>query len=191
MASGSTKLNNLNLHDVLYVPKIIKNLLSISKFTADNNILVEFDENCCFVKDKLTRKTLLKGELKNGLYQLCDNKDSYVYMSLKESWHRKLGHPNNKVLEKVLKECNVKTSPSDSFMFREAYQFGKLHMLPFKNSSSHAKEILDLIHIDVWGPAPIVSPSGFKYYVHFIDDFSRFTWIFPLKQKSETTHAFT
>jgi len=64
-------------------------------------------------------------------------------------------------------------------------------MLPFKNSSSHAKEILDLIHTDVWGPAPIVSPSGLKYYVHFIDDFSRFTWIFPLKQKSETMHAFT
>jgi len=115
MASGSTKLNNLNLHDV---PKITKNLLSISKLTVDNNILVEFDENYCFVKDKLTGKALLKGELKNGLYQLCDNKDSYVYMSLKESWHRKLGHPNNKVLEKVLKECNVKTLPSDSFTLK-------------------------------------------------------------------------
>jgi len=66
-------------------------------------------------------------QLKNGLYQLCDNKYSYVYMSLKESWHRKLGHPNNKVLEKVLKECNVKTSPSDSFMFCEACHFGESH----------------------------------------------------------------
>jgi histone deacetylase 1/2 len=112
-------------------------------------------------------------------------------MSVKENWHRKLGHPNNKVLEKVLKNCNVKTSPNDHFSFCEACQFGKLHLLPFKSSSSHAKEPLDLIYSDVWGPAPILSPSNFKYYVHFIDDFSRFTWIFPLKQKSETIHAFT
>jgi hypothetical protein len=36
-----------------------------------------------------------------------------------------------------------------------------------------------------------MSSSGFKYYVHFVDDFSRFTWIYPLKQKSETVQAFT
>ncbi|PNY01489.1 copia-like polyprotein, partial [Trifolium pratense] len=195
VASGSTKLNTLNLHDVLYVPQITKNLLSVSKLTADNNIFVEFDANCCSVKDKLTGQTLLKGRLKDGLYQLSDvspqsNKDPCVYMSVKESWHRKLGHPNNKVLEKVLKDCNVKISPSDQFSFCEACQFGKLHLLPFKSSSSHVQEPLGLIHSDVWGPAPILSPSGFKYYVHFIDDFSRFTWIFPLKQKSDTIHAF-
>ena len=90
----------------------------------------------------------------------------------------------------MLKDCNVKISSSDKFTFCEACQFGKLHLLPFKCSSSHATGILDLIHTDVWGPAPILSSSGFKYYVHFIDDFSRFTWIFPLKQKSETIHAF-
>lgn len=84
----------------------------------------------------------------------------------------------------------MKASSNDQFSFCEACQFGKLHLLPFKPSSSHAKEPLDLIHSDVWGPAPILSPSNFKYYVHFIDDFIRFTWIFPLKQKSETITAF-
>ena len=68
VATGSSKLNSLNLHDVLYVPNITKNLLSVSKLTADNNILVEFDANCCFVKDKLTGKAILKGTLKDALY---------------------------------------------------------------------------------------------------------------------------
>lgn len=195
LASGSTQLNNLNLPNVLYVPEITKNLLSVSKLTADNNALVEFDANYCYVKDKLTGKALLKGKLRDGLYQLSSvnsqvNKDPCTYMSVKENWHRKLGHPNNKVLEKVLKNCNVKASSNDQFSFCEACQFGKLHLLPFKPYSSHAKEPLDLNHSDVWGPAPILSPSNFKYYVHFIDDFSRFTWIFPLKQKSETITAF-
>lgn len=119
------------------------------------------------------------------------NKDSYVYMFVKEKWDWKLGHPNNKVLEKVLKDCNVKISSSDNFTFCEACQFGKSHLLPFKYSSSHARGILDLIHTYVWGSAPILPPYGFKYYVHFVDDFSRFTWIFAFKQKSETIYAFS
>lgn len=192
VATGSSKLKSLNLDDVLYVPNITKNLLSVSKLAADNNIFVEFDKNCCFVKEKLTGKVILKGLLKNGLYQLSGTKGNpYAFVSVKESWHRRLGHPNNKVLDKVLKSCNVKVPPSDNFSFCEACQYGKMHLLPFKSSSSHAQEPLELVHTDVWGPAPIMSSSGFKYYVHFIDDFSRFTWIYPLKQKSETVQAFT
>jgi hypothetical protein len=98
VATGSSKLKPLNLHDILYVPNINKNLLSVSKLAADNNIFVEFDENCCFVKDKLTGKVILKGLLKDGLYQLSGTKKNpSAYVSVKESWHRRLGHPNNKV----------------------------------------------------------------------------------------------
>lgn len=61
VASGSTKLKTLNVHDVLYVPKISKNLLSVSKLTTDNNIRVEFDVDRCSVKDKLTGKAFLRG----------------------------------------------------------------------------------------------------------------------------------
>jgi len=68
LASGTTKLNNLNLCNVLYVPEITKNLLSVSKLTTNNNALVEFDANYCYVKDKLTGKILLKGKLRDGLY---------------------------------------------------------------------------------------------------------------------------
>lgn len=191
IATGSSKLKSLNLHDILYGPNITKNILSVSKLAADNNILVEFDKNCCFVKDKLTGKTVLKGIIKDGLYQLSGNESSpSAYISVRERWHRKLGHPNNNILDKVLKNCNVKVSPSDNFSFCEACQYGKMHLLPFKSSSSHAKEPLQLVHTDVWGPAPIMSSSGFKYYGHFVDDFSRFTLIYPLKQKSEIVQAF-
>jgi len=154
MALRWIKLNNLNLHDVLYVPKITKNLLSISKLTVDNNILIEFDENCCFVKDKLIGKTLLKRNLKMAYVNYVTIKTLMSTCLLKKNWNRKLGHPNNKVLEKVLKECNVNTSPSDSFTFCEAFQFEKFHILPFKTSYSYVKEILDLIHSNVWCNIP-------------------------------------
>ena len=193
LASDTTKLNNLNLHNVLYVLEITKNLLSVSKLIVDNNVIVEFDANYCYMNDKLTRKILLRGKLRDGLYQLSSvnsqiNKDPCVYMSLKENWHRKLGHLNNKVIEKVLKNCNVKTSSHDQFSFSEACQFGKLPLLPFKSSSSHAKEPLELIHNDVWGPAPILSPS--KYYVLFIDDYKQVHLDFSFKTKIRNNTCF-
>ena len=45
--------------------------------------------------------------------------------------------------------------------------------------------MLDLIHCDIWGPSPVKSNLGFLYYVIFIDDYSRFTWLYPLKFKSD------
>jgi len=67
---GSSKLKPLDLHDVLYVPKITKNLLIVSKLINDNNILVKFDANYYLVKDKLTERAILKGTLEDGLYKL-------------------------------------------------------------------------------------------------------------------------
>ena len=45
--------------------------------------------------------------------------------------------------------------------------------------------MLDLIHSDLWGPSPVKSNSSFLYYLIFIDDYSRFTWLYPLKFKSD------
>ena len=59
VASGSIELKNLNPHDVLYVPEITKNLVSVFKLTPDNNIIVEFNTDCCYVKDKQIWKALL------------------------------------------------------------------------------------------------------------------------------------
>ncbi|KAL2532943.1 cysteine-rich RLK (RECEPTOR-like protein kinase) 8 [Abeliophyllum distichum] len=60
----------LVLKELLHVPRIRKNLISVSKLTADNNVSVEFFPNGCVVKDLSTRKAVLQGKLEDGLYQL-------------------------------------------------------------------------------------------------------------------------
>lgn len=57
--------------------------------------------------------------------------------------------------------------------------------MPFDINLKRSLHVLDLIHCDLWGPSPIVSMDGYRYYVIFVDDFSRFTWFYPLKVKSD------
>lgn len=61
--------------------------------------------------------------------------------------------------------------------------------MPFTLSNSTVNSPLSLIHSDVWGPFHL-STSGYSYYVLFIDDFSRFTWIYPLKHKHKVFSKF-
>jgi histone deacetylase 1/2 len=65
----------------------------------------------------------------------------------------------------------------------------KVHQLPYPKSSSQSSFPLELIFSDVWGPA-CDSFGHKKYYVSFIDDFSKFTWIYLLKHKSEVFQRF-
>jgi hypothetical protein len=57
-------------------------------------------------------------------------------------------------------------------------------------SNSKTNAPFELVHSDVWGPAPICSYNGFKYFVIFIDDFSKATWMYLLKSKEEVFNYF-
>uniref|UniRef100_A0A2N9ISJ0 Integrase catalytic domain-containing protein n=1 Tax=Fagus sylvatica TaxID=28930 RepID=A0A2N9ISJ0_FAGSY len=58
-------------------------------------------------------------------------------------------------------------------------------------SAFHSTQPLELIHSDVWGPAPVNSSNGYRYYLLFVDDYSRFSWLYLLKHKSDVLTTFT
>ena len=58
----------LSLNHILHVPKITKNLLSVSKFARENNVLFEFHPNFCLIKDQVSEIVVMEGKLKDGLY---------------------------------------------------------------------------------------------------------------------------
>ena len=57
--------------------------------------------------------------------------------------------------------------------------------LPFNNNDSFSFAPFDLIYSDIWGLAPIPTEGGSRYFVIFVDDFSRYTWIYLIHHRSE------
>lgn len=72
----------------------------------------------------------------------------------------------------------------------ESCQLGKSKKLLFPASTSTTLKPLELVHTDVWGPTPISSIRGFRFYVILIDYFSRYCWIYPLCHKSDVYNVF-
>lgn len=62
--------------------------------------------------------------------------------------------------------------------------------MPFSRSSSVSSSPLQLIHSDIWGPAPVRSTNGCRYYINFIDEFSKFTWLFHVVNKADIYDEF-
>ncbi|KAL5804239.1 hypothetical protein ACOSQ3_031039 [Xanthoceras sorbifolium] len=104
-------------------------------------------------------------------------------------WHVKLGHPSSSILQNILQSLHLPLKMS-SIKFCEACKLGKHHQLPFPISKTVYTKPFELIHTDLWGPAPMISSTGHRYYVSFIDSYSRYTWWFPLKLKSDTLNVF-
>ncbi|KAL5759008.1 hypothetical protein ACOSP7_021619 [Xanthoceras sorbifolium] len=107
-----------------------------------------------------------------------------------DSWHVKLGHPYINVVKQFLKMSKIPFKDQTTLSFCDSCKCGKMHQLPFPTSQTKAKHPLELVYSDVWGPALVLSTNGYRYYLHFVDSFTRYTWIYPLHSKSEVFTIF-
>jgi hypothetical protein len=104
-------------------------------------------------------------------------------------WHQRLGHPSSIIVHQVLRDNNISFSESNKELVCDACQMAKSHQLPYPKSTSVSTSPLELVFSDVWGPAS-ESFDRFKYYVSFIDDYNKFTWIYLLKMKYDVFQKF-
>ena len=106
-------------------------------------------------------------------------------------WHVRYGHLNFDSLSQLQKQGMVKGLPTfkRENVKCESCIFGKQHRETFPTSSWQANRRLQLVHSDICGPLQ-TSLGGCKYFLLFVDDFSRMTWVYFLKQKSEAFEKF-
>nr|CAD1820646.1 unnamed protein product [Ananas comosus var. bracteatus] len=185
------------IHDVLYVPGLTQNLLSVGQL-LQNGYTVIFEKGECKIFDK--DKKALVANIKmtpNKVFPLnMPTKQNIALKSEKvdESylWHLRYGHLNLKGLH-LLKEKNMVLGlPSINKVDKicEGCVYGKLHRLPFPKTSWRAKAPLELIHADICGPTRTPSFNQKRYFLLFVDDYTRMMWIYFLEQKSEAFSIF-
>lgn len=105
-------------------------------------------------------------------------------------WHHRLSHPSNSIVSHILRKSNVSRTSDSLPIVCSPWLKGKFSKLPFPMSPSKSAKPFEIIHSDVWGLAPCISVEGFKYYVTFIDECTRFCWIFQICNKSEVGTTF-
>jgi len=191
----STKFS---LTHLLHVPSISKNLLSVSKFARDNHVFFEFHADHCLVKHQKTKQTLLHGKVKDGLYVFQDfiptNKLSVNTSSVAPNidlytlWHKRFGHANSNVIHRIMKQCNLHIPAKQQFC--DTCVISKAHQLPFTDSVTVYTSPLELVFIDIWGTSPVPSSSGARYYIAFLDAYTRYVWLYLIQNKSQVITIF-
>jgi hypothetical protein len=181
----------LYLSGVLYVHGLKKNLVSVSAL-EDKGYEVSFKDRRAYIKPRglSMGSEQVIGVRKDKLYKL--QFDSHYILASSNStrdcelWHRRiahLGHGALKILGKIM--TGMPSFTSEHHEICKGCVLGKFVQAPFPKSESRSKSILYLIHTDIYGPMSSLSIGGkFKYYITFIDDFSRKTWIYFLTGKT-------
>jgi hypothetical protein len=183
----------ISFTDVLYVPMMKKNLVSVSTL-QDRGLEVTFRGTKVLIHPRGSPRAsgqvigVREGKLFRFFFQplLALAVSSDNNKQLCELWHRRMAHLHHGALGE-LREVMTGV-PQINIEHQDVCRgcaLGKFSKTSFLSSDTRSAGILDLVHTDVCGPMTQRSLSGCEYYLTFIDDYSRKTWIYFLKAKSE------
>ncbi|GJS13992.1 putative ribonuclease H-like domain-containing protein [Tanacetum coccineum] len=203
---GKIKTGKLDFEDVCFVKELQHfNLFSVSQMCDKKNKVLFTDTECLVLSSKFKlpdeNQVLLRIPRQNNMYSF--NIENIVpseglacliaKATIDESnkWHGRLGHVNFKNLNKLVKGNLVRGLPSKIFQNDHtcvACQKGKQHKASCKAKSvSSISQPLQLLHMDLFGPTSVRSINHKTYCLVITDDFSRFSWVFFLRTKDETS----
>jgi hypothetical protein len=189
---------SISFRDILYVPGLKKNLNSVSTH-QDRGLEVTFKgtEVLIHPKGSLLASGQVIGVRGGKLFRLFFQPLHALAVSSDSSrqtcelWHHRMAHLHHGALG-GLREV-VTGVPQISMEHQDVCRgcaLGKFTKVSFPSSDTRSIGILDLVHMNVCGPMTWKSLSGYEYYLTFIDDYSRKTWIYFLKTKSEVFKRF-
>jgi len=195
---GDVIHGKITIRRVSYVEGFTHNLFSVGQF-CDNNLEVVFRKHWCKVRTE-DEVDLLNGTRSSNLFTINLNNaqpSNDLCLLSKASaqqswlWHRRLSHINFRTLNDLVKNNLVEGIPDlryDPDHLCDACAKCKMtksthKSKPFPNTQAP----LELLHVDLCGPMRVQTKHGKKYVLVVVDDYSRYTWVFFLANKSETS----
>lgn len=189
---------SLTINNVTYVPKLSSNLLSVNAIAKKDHVVVYTKVECNIFKSdecEIRGKAVVKGV--RGIYKLkCCSQGSALATADNDQlmlWHRRMGHLGLNNFKLLKNKVAHGVSFPDTLFKLECIPcvMGTQTRQPFKKvNSTRANEVLGLVHSDVRGPMEESSVSKCRYFLTFIDDSTRKTSVYFLKQKSEVFEKF-
>ncbi|KAJ9556599.1 hypothetical protein OSB04_011213 [Centaurea solstitialis] len=167
---------------VAYVEGLMHNLLSISQL-CDKNHKVSFSKKKCKVKNR-RKEVILTGVRQADIYIINMNTftDNFCFVSHPSTdtnwlWHKRLSHLNFKTLNQLCINNLVVGLPD--------FRYTKTRATFKSKQISSISYPLQLLHMDLFGPVNVQSIAGKKYTLVIVDEYSRYTWVFFLRSKSD------
>lgn len=187
-----------SIDNVLYVPRIEKNLFSVGVCTTKGLEVVFKNNSVKIVDGDEVLATGIKQD--NEIYRMLFRKDNTkkvneasVATADLRVWHERLGHANCRTVRDLIKKglvSGVKLSDKDEF-FCDSCQIGKSHRLAFRKCRERESTVPgEVIHTDVCGPMSVESPGGARFLLTFKDDATSFRYIYFLKHKNDVYEKF-
>nr|GEZ40796.1 putative ribonuclease H-like domain-containing protein [Tanacetum cinerariifolium] len=202
---GKIKTGKLDFDDVYFVKELKFNLFSVSQMCDKNNSVLFTDTECIILSPDFKlpdeSQVLLRVPRENNMYNVNlkniipsgDLTCLFAKATLDESnlWYRRLRHINFKTMNKLVKGNLVRGLPTKVFENDNtcvACKKGKQHRASCKiKHVCSVDQPLYRLHIDLFGPTFAKSLNKKSYCLVVIDDYSRFTWVFFLATKDETS----
>ena len=179
----------VTLLEVYHAPEIRKNLVS-------GGLLSKHGYKLVFESDKfiLSKKGVFvgKGYAANGMFKLnLINKSVSVYIVDSFSlWHARLGHVNYDSVQRMISVGLLPTNLKYDKQKCETCVKTKLTRKPFPNSNRISNNLLELVHSNICDLHSKLTRGGKRYFITFIDDLSKYTYVYLLRTKDEALEKF-
>ena len=182
---GFVSTSNLSVLGVFHVSDLSYNLCSVRLAELGYHLI--FYYSGCIVQDPRTGQELGTGPRVERIFPV-DNLHLPLVAPVSVAavaaavsslpslalWHSHLGYASSSRVQQLASRGLLDSVSKDNFDCTSC-QLGKQPALSFNNSESISNSIFELIYSDVWGPSPVASIGGSRYFVVFIDDYSRYS----------------
>ncbi|KAK2407959.1 putative mitochondrial protein [Trifolium repens] len=202
MGKGDIKFHGKNniihtISSVFYIPDLKSNLISMGQLQDKGYIIIIQQRKCQIHHPE--KGLIAEAEMtSNRMFPLHIQHSVHKCFSTRVQdptwlWHLRYGHLSFKGLKTLYEKNMVEGLPNinNPIEMCEDCIIGKQHRDSFPQGKAwRAEKILQLLHLDICGPINPTSNGNKRYFITFIDDYSRKIWVYFLQEKSEAFNVF-